>query len=284
MKALLAPITLLIFTAGAAGQDVVRSLSPEQAEKMLTARKVEFKKSPADPKGNVVLDFKKLGVSMGFYLFEGGKDIMVDAVLPPIPLEGINQWNIGAKFSRACVRREGTQLATVLEANLDLQGGVTLDTINRLLDNFEDDVKNFVAFSTRAFKEEPLLSAVTDEQIEKMLSRLGLKFDRKENKDLTTFSFEMQGHKVKLASLKGKELFLDAIFPGIALEHANRYNLQKKFIRVVNLKADGEPFTTLQAALDLQGGVTESIILHFLTSFEVEVEQFGDFRRKLAKE
>ena len=267
-----------------AQDEVIRSLSVEQVEKLFTARKLAFKKNDADPKGNMVFDFKRSGFAMAFYLYTGGKDIMLDALLPPMPLEAINQWNVSAKFSRACLRREGPQLVAVLEANLDLQGGVTMEAVGRLFDNFETDVKAFAAHGSRGFKEEPLLDMVSDAQLEKILSKLGLKFTKNADKDMTTFDYEMQGRKVKLSSVGGKELFLDAGFPAIPLEKVNRYNLSKKFIRVVNLKTEGTAFTSLQSALDLTGGVTETIVGHFLGSFEVEIDDFANFTKKLKKE
>jgi len=282
---LITALTCLLFVETARTQDdVFRSLSSEQVEKLLKDRKLDYKKNEPDPKGNVVFDFKRSGFSMGFYLFPGGKDIMVDALLPPIPLEGINQWNIAAKFTRACLRREGPQLVSVLESNLDLQGGVTLQSVERMFDNFDREIKSFAAFGSGGFKDEPTIARVPDEQLEKMLSKLGLKFTKKTAKDITTYDYEMQGRKVKLASVGGSELFLDAVFSAIPLEKANRYNLGKKFVRVVNLKTSGEPFTALQAAMDVTGGVTESIVMHFLGSFEVEIDDFAQFAAKLTKE
>ncbi|MFO0967362.1 MAG: YbjN domain-containing protein [Gemmataceae bacterium] len=277
-------LCLTLAVAAAPAQDIVRSLTPDQAETILKARKSGYHKAPADAKGNVIFDYKKDGISLAFYIFAGGKDIMVDAVLPPIPVEAVNQWNTPAKFSRACLRRDGAQFITVLEFNLDLQGGVTLETVSRFIDNFENEVKSFNDFLARSVKDEPVIDQISDAQMEKTLSRLGLKFSKRDSRDAVTFDFQLQGHKVKLASVKGKELFLDAIFPPLPLEQANRYNLQKKFIRVVNLSAEGEPYTTLQAALDLSGGVTETMIANFITSFEVEIEQFAAFRKKTVKD
>lgn len=277
-------ITFLIVPSLVAQDEVVKTLTVEQAEKLLKDRKISFKRNEPDPKGHVVFDFKKDDVAMAFYLFSGGKDVMLDVLLPPTTLETINQWNINAKFSRACVRREGPQLVSVLESNLDLQGGVTLGAIDRFFDTFEKEVKNFAAHASRGFKEEPILTMISEEQLEKHFARLGFKFTKNTAKDAVTFDYEAQGRKVKLTSVGGKELFLDAIFPAIPLEKVNRYNLAKKFIRAVNLKADGEPYTSLQAALDLTGGVTDSIVLQFMGSFETEIEDFINFTRKLKKE
>lgn len=278
-------IAIALMGVPAAAQDeVVRSLPAEQAEKLLKARKVTFKKVEPDAKGIQRYDFKRGGVEIALYLMGGGKEIMLDAVLPALPLESVNQFNAGAKFSRACLRREGTQLVSILETNLDLQGGVTLETIHRLLDTFDIEVKEFQAHAARSFKDEPVVDVVSDLQIEKMLSRLGLKFTKREGKEATIFDYEMLGHKVKLSNVQGKEIFLDAVFGVIPLDKVNRYNLGKKFIRVVNLKAEGEPYTALQAGLDMSGGVTESIVVHFLTSFEVEINDFENFRGKLKKE
>jgi hypothetical protein len=285
MRLKILSILLCLACSGTAvAQDVIRLLPPEQAVDLLRKRKVAFNKSPADAKGNSVFDYKKDGVSMAFYLFDGGKDIMVDAVMPVLPIELVNQWNAGAKYTRACARREGTQVITILDANLDLDAGVTLEAVDRFLDNFEAEVKTFNSFVTRSIKDEPVFERVDDEQIEKLLSRLGLKFARKNGRDATMFDFQMQGHKVRLTSLKGKELFLDAVFPLLPLDKANRYNLQKKFVRIVNLKADDEVYTALQTGLDLTGGVSKTILTHFVSSFEAEIEQFADFRTKTFKE
>lgn len=283
MRLTILAVLMLLPASALAQEDVIRVLTPEQAEKILKARKLAFKKPDAE-KGDVIYDFKKSGVPMAFYLLGGGKDVMIDAVLPALPFEAINQWNAAAKFSRAFLRREGPQLVSILETNLDLQGGVTLEAVNRLFDTFDAEVKGFLDHVSKSFKDEPLFDVVSGEKLDKLLDRMGVKFAKKEGKEAATYDFELKGQKVKLTSVGGKELFFDAAFPEIPLEKTNRYNLSKKFIRAVNLKAEGEPFTSLQAALDVSGGVTESIVMHFLASFEVEIGDFRDFTRKLKKE
>ena len=81
---------------------VITQLPVEHAEVLLKKQGLEFKKIDSKTAGVVFYDFKRRSFNVRFYYYEG-KDLMLDAVFPAVPLERINDWNRKAKFSRATV-------------------------------------------------------------------------------------------------------------------------------------------------------------------------------------
>jgi len=61
----------------------------------------------------------------------------------PPTLERINRWNQEKRFSRAYLDQDGD---SVLESELDLQGGVTRRAIALFLDLFEESLSQFAAW------------------------------------------------------------------------------------------------------------------------------------------
>ena len=61
---------------------------------------------------------------------------------------------------------------------------------------------------------------------------------------------EINSHKLRLYNFGGKDLMMDVHFRKISLEDANRYNLSRKFIRVVNYKSKEVEYTALEINFD----------------------------------
>ena len=74
---------------------------------------------------------------------------------------------------------------------------------------------------------------------------------------------------------------IDTHFKKISLEDSNRYNLSRKFVRVVNYKDKDVEYTALECNLDCEGGVTEGMIRHWILSFGEDARHFSDYTKKL---
>src|SRR5258708_5517709 len=83
---------------------LVQSLTPEQAADFLKGLGIELKQS-AKAK-TAYFDFTRNNFKIRLHLFEGGKDFMLDAVFPAVPLDVLNQWNLKSKYSRAVLDRD----------------------------------------------------------------------------------------------------------------------------------------------------------------------------------
>src|SRR5438270_433108 len=126
MRGLLIGAAMLFLVSAGRAQDdkIVKSLSPEETEAFLKKLEVEFKKVDAKVPGVTLFDFKRKNFSMRFHNFDG-KDVMLDALFPAMPLERVNEWNTKAKFTRATLQRDAKGVFVTLESNLDLIGGVS---------------------------------------------------------------------------------------------------------------------------------------------------------------
>jgi hypothetical protein len=273
---ILAILLAAVSPARAEDDKVFKGLSPEQTEAFLAKMEIEFKKAESKAPGTFMYDFKRKSFTMRLYHFDG-KDIMLDAVFPVMPLERVNDWNIKAKFSRATLQKDGRGLFVTLESNLDLLGGVTEGTLKQFVLSFDDEVRLFAKYVGGASDEQPLISPVTDETLGDILKSMSFEFTKKEGKSATLFEFEFENRKFRLTNFGGKDIMLDTSFKKIPLEDVNSYNLQKKFIRVVAYDGHGEPRTSLEANLDCEVGTTEGILRYFILGFTEDAKTFGKY-------
>ncbi len=279
----LAPLVLVLASVpGRAQEKVLRELSKEQTEEILQKLKITYKKVPSKRDDVVFYDFEREGHPVRLYWY-GGKDLMLDVVFPRIPLEQLNAWNVRAKFSRACLHKEEKGEFAALESNLDLLGGVTEGTVRQFLTTFDEEVKQFAKFVNAGSLDEPTYKLVTAEKLEAILKELKLEFKKTQVKtpgakgSAVAYDFESNGQKLRLVNFGGEDLMIDAHFKKLPLEDVNQYNVNRPFIRCVAYKVDGKEYTSLEANLDCVGGVSDSILRHFLRTFDEEVKEFSKY-------
>jgi hypothetical protein len=253
-------------------------LTVEQAEELLKKQGLEFKKVETKVASVIFYDFKRKGFSIRFSFFDG-KDLMLDAVFPALPLERLNEWNRRAKFSRASLGRDAKGTYSAIESNIDLVGGVTDGGLAQFFTSFDEELRLFAKFVTDTSADDQLFAPVTSQKIEAVLKGLNIAYEKHDLKDGAGqyFDFEASNFKVRLINFGGKDLMVDAHFKKIPLEDVNRWNLEKKFIRAVSYSVKGMEYTALEMNLDCEAGTTDGIIRNFIVGFHEDVKQFAKY-------
>jgi Putative bacterial sensory transduction regulator len=270
-------VLLAAVSPGKAEDDkIFKTMTPEQTEAFLAKMEIDFKKAESKAPGTFMYDFKRKSFTMRLYHFDG-KDLMVDAVFPAMTLDRVNDWNLKAKFSRATLQKDARGLFVTLESNLDLVGGVTEGALKQFILSFDDEVRLFAKYAGGAASEEQFFSPVTDEKLGEILKSMSFEYTKKEGKSATLFEFEFENRKFRLTNFAGKDIMLDTAFKKISVEDCNAYNLQKKFIRVVEYDARGEPHSSLEANLDCEIGTTDGILRYFILGFTEDAKAFGKY-------
>jgi hypothetical protein len=271
-------ITLCIATAVRA-QDakVVRELSPEAIAKSLKDLKIEFNQT-ASPKGEEhCFEFTRGNYRIRLTQFSP-QELMLDCVFRGIPIDRVNEWNALARLTRASLHDDPSGKVTLLAYGLDLAGGVTEATIQQYLTRFEDELKKYDRFVS----DDAVLAAVTDDKLENILKTQGISFKKSVNANgIPMFDFELNGQKLRMYNFGGKDLMMDVHYRKISLEHANRYNLNRKFVRVVNYKGKDMEYTALEINLDCEAGATEGMIRNWILSFGEDARHFAEYAKKL---
>ena len=280
MRMLLLGAALLLATAAAPAQDekILRSLSVEETEALLKKLDIDFTKVDAKLTGTTLYDFKRNNFSVRFHNFEG-KDVMLDAVFPPLAIERVNDWNMKAKFSRATLQRDPKGAFTTLESNLDLAGGVTDSAVRQFVQTFDEEIRLFAKFSGQSSSDDQVFTPITAQKIEDLLRGLSLEFRKKESGETTAYEFEVDGRKFRLTNFAGKDVMMDTRYKRIAPEHVNRYNLEKKFVRAVGYDVKGDQFTALESNLDCEAGTTVGILRYFLLGFTEDARHFDRYAK-----
>jgi hypothetical protein len=260
---------------------VYKQISLENLEAILKGLNIDFKKDPSPTdKKLIIFTFERNKYKLALHYY-GGKDLMLVADFPALPLESVNQWNRGAKMSRAVFYQDKLNDFAALEANLDVAGGATDDTIRHFIRRYDDEVKKFDQFLFRAAeREEEVVTKVTADRLEKILKSMAIKFKkiRGKEKGTDTYEFERDTFQVRLHNYQGDDLKLDAAFKEITLADVNKYNNARKFIRVVLVqRGKGKKSTLLETNLDCRGGVSESVIRYFIGTFDGELREFAKF-------
>jgi len=264
-------------SAGGDENKVFKQLSAADTESLLQKFKIEFKKTPGKNNEVNYYDFQRGGYNVRLYWY-GGKDLMVDVVFAKLTLPEVNAWNVRAKFSRACLYRDAKGEYTALESNLDLLGGVTEDTVKHFLTVFDNEVKEFAKFAGGSSSDEAIYTKVTSDKLEAILKDLKIDYKKVETKGgIVAYDYESNNHKLRLANFGGDDLMIDAHFKKLKLEDVNQYNLKRSFIRCVAYNVNGVEYTSLESNLECTGGVADSIIRHFIASFDEEVKLFTKY-------
>jgi hypothetical protein len=278
-------VVVLLLSSAASGQDkVYTSMTTEQLENLMKDMEIQFKKMPG--KNDVVFyDFERNNYKIRMHYF-AGKDLMLDALFAKFPVDKINQWNIRAKFSRAVLHKDDKGEFTALEWNLDLLGGVTDAAVKHFIKTFDQEVKDFDKFLGAAAvpstpQVEDVYKIVTSDRLEKIFDGLKLTYKKSALKSGGEFyDFERSNFKMRLYNYGGKDLMIDATFRKAPLEEVNKYNLDRKFIRAVLYSQGGNEWTALESYLEGAGGVTDSIVRHFINVFDEEVKAYAKYLSK----
>lgn len=280
MKHTIAAVLIFALSAGASAQEVkaFTQLTPEHTEEFLKKQGIEFKKIDTKTPGTVFYDFQRKNFNVRLYNYDG-KDLMLDAVFPGMPLEKINLWNVKAKFSRACLNKDAKGIYATLESNIDLVGGVTEGGLKQFLLSFDDELRLFSKYASDTGSDDQFFAPVTSAKIEGVLKSLNIAFEKTELKDGAGafYDFEANNFKLRLVNFGGKDLMIDAHFKKIALEDVNRWNLEKKFIRAVSYNVKGQEYSALEANLDCEVGTTDGILRNFIIGFQEDVKQFAKY-------
>jgi Putative bacterial sensory transduction regulator len=260
---------------------VFRELKPEATQKLLQELKIEFNKT-ASPKGEeTYFEYKRDNYRIRLTQYSA-TELKLDCVFRGVSLEQVNLWNLATRFSKATHHKDGATEITMLEYALDISGGATAGTVKQFMQRFEDDLKKYDKFVTGTTNADVVLASVGNDNIETVLKSEGLSFKKKvNNAGVAMFDFELNGHNLRLYNFGGKDLMIDTHFRKIPLEQANRYNLNRKFIRVVNYKGKDVEYTALECNFDCEAGVTEGMIRHWINSFGEDARHFTEFTKKL---
>jgi hypothetical protein len=286
----LAGALVLVLSGLAHGQEgkVYSALTPEQLEDTLKDSKVEFKKL-ADKKPNTFFyDYRAKNFNLRLY-YQDGKQLVVDSLFSGLPLEKVNEWNLGGKFSRAGLGKdEKKDSYTVVETHLNLKGGVTERAIQAFLNGFVEELDQFDAFLRTALprkdapKEEKSFKEVSDELVERILDDLKIKYRKVPLANgRISYHYESKGTKIRLTNW-GKDMMLEAKLAKLPLDKVNQYNLDRKFVRAVSYSNKKGEYTSLEINLSFAGGLTESILRNFISVFEEDVDAFAEYLRKAA--
>lgn len=276
----MAPCLLLFLVGVAHAQEekIYKKLTSDETEGLLKKFAIDFKKADSNTPGTYFYDFKRQKFEVRLYHFEG-KDLMLDSVFQKMPIERVNEWNIRAKFSRACLQKNPKGDYVTLESNFDLVGGVTEGAIKQFILSFDEELKTFAAFFGESAADEVVFRPVTPEKLEAILKSMGIAGKKGTLKDDSgeAYEFEIDGLKMHLVNYGGKDLMIDAHFPKIALEDVNRYNLEKKFIRAVAYDVGGKQYTALECNLDCEAGTAVVILRTFLVGFVDDARTFAKY-------
>jgi hypothetical protein len=256
-------------------------MAPDLPEKTLQGMKIDFKKSSSKKGDQQYFDFQRGTFRVRLTQFPT-QELMLDCVFRGIPLDKVNEWNTITKLSRVAVHKDATGEFTILEYGLDLTGGVTEGILKQYITRFEDELKKYDGFIASTAVDDTILATVSDEKVEGILKTIGVTYQKKVNSaGVMTFDFDITGHKLRLYNFGGKDLMMDVHFRKIALADANSYNLNKKFVRVVNYKSKETEYTALEINLDCEAGVTEQMVRHWIVSFGEDVAVFSDYAKKV---
>lgn len=260
---------------------VFRSITPAATEKLLESLKIEFKKSSSKKGDEHYYDFTRNSFKIRLNYFSA-QELMLDCIFRGMSIDKINQWNSTTKLTRCSSHKDSNGDFSLLEYGLDLSGGVTEGTIKQFILRFDDELKKYDKYLNTQMVDEAILSNVGSDKIEHILKSIGLTYQKKQNSaGVMMFDFEMHSYKLRLYNFGGKDLMMDVHFRKIPLEDANKYNLSRKFIRVVNYKSKEVEYTALEINFDCEAGVTESMVRHWILSYGEDVKHFSEFAKKL---
>jgi hypothetical protein len=270
----------LLPRAQAQDDKVFRTLTPEATGKILEDFKVEFQKSVSKKGDEHYFEFTRNNYKIRLTLLSAD-EMLLDCVFRGAPIEKVNQWNTFTRVTRASYHKTSSGDITMLEYGLDLSGGVTAGTVKQFIVRYDEELKKFDKYLGNA-NDDVILAEVTDEKLENLLKTMAINYQKKANSaGVMMYDFELGGHKLRMYNFGGKDLMIDAHFKKISLDDANRYNLNRKFVRVVNYRGKDVEYTALECNLDCEAGVTEGILRNWITSFGSDARHFSEYAKKL---
>ena len=282
IRRLLAVVVFIVVVPCMNAQDdkVFRSLTPEATEKLLQEFKIEFKKTSSKKGDEHYYDFMREGFRVRLSYFSP-QEMMLDCVFRGLSIEKVNAWNASTRLSRATFHKDVSGDFTILEYGLDISGGATAGTMKQFVVRFDEELKKYDKLVNISVAEDAILPQVTDDKLENIFKTQGVNYTKKANNaGVMMFDFELNGHKLRLYNFGGKDLMIDVHFRKISLAEANRYNLNRKFVRVVNYKGKDVEYTALECNLDCEAGVSEGMIRHWMLSFGEDARHFAEYVKK----
>jgi hypothetical protein len=248
---------------------------------MLQDLKIDFKKSTSKKGDEHYFEFIREGFRIRLTQFSP-TELKLDCVFRGIRLVKVYEWNFSARFGKVAHYQDASGEITLLDYSLDVSGGVTAGAFKQFIVRFDDELKKYDKYVNGSINENLILAEVTNDKIENILKAQGITYKKKTNNaGVMMFDFDLTGHNLRLYNFGGKDLMIDTHFKKISLEDVNRYNLNRKFIRVVNYKGKDVEYTALECNLDCEAGVSEGMIRHWILSFSEDAQHFGDYAKKL---
>ena len=139
---------LALILVPALAQGVRTGITPGEMEALLKAGSYRYER--VEEGGRVYFHLRLAGLRAVLFLQDCREGSCESLLLyagcstdNPPSLERVNEWNREKRFSRAYLDEEGDP---VLEADLDLAGGVADGAIRAFLDLFEENLRAFAAW------------------------------------------------------------------------------------------------------------------------------------------
>ena len=127
---------------------------------------------------------------------------------------------------------------------------------------------------------------VSAEKLEALLGKMNIGFRKvpSKNDGIVYYHFKRENFEVRLHNYAGKDLWIDCIFTDkLTPETINKWNIRAKLSRAVFIKDGATETVSLESQLDCVGGVTDAIIMRFITRFDDELKGFSSFISPPAK-
>jgi hypothetical protein len=274
---MLASCLLFWLPVQAPAQEIFKEITNQRLEDLLKSMDISYKKGDAG-KGVFYYDFRRQGDDTLRLWSYSGKDLMLDAVLPKVEWEVVNKWNSVAKFSRAHLEKNEKSETTVLESNLDMAAGITVDNIKHFIGRFEEELARWNNKQTvTGTGEDDVFTNVAADRLEKVLKNLKIEFRKNQNNTAVNYYFQRNGYNLRIVNFGGSDLMVSCNFGQAPLAKINDWNIKRSLVRAVQYEENGKPYTALESNLDCVGGASEGIIRSFIEAFDEEVRAFDAY-------
>lgn len=131
--------------------------------------------------------------------------------------------------------------------------------------------------------QDKVVRKVTNEQLEKILQTLEVKYQKEDRKDkdvtTTFYEFKRGDNSFRLYNYVN-DLWIEMTFEKtMKLEDINRWNADAKFSRLVLVPQRDKTMVSLESQIDCVGGVTDAMIKQFINRFDDEAKRFAKFTK-----